>query len=318
MKGYKAFNNDLTCRRFQYEIGKEYVHEGEIEPCKSGFHFCKCIADCYKFYLPEDSTRICEIEATGNIKGDKSGFKFCTDRIKIIREITSDERRANTSTTNSGYCNSGRFNSGYRNSGCFNSGDNNSGSSNTGSFNTGYFNPGKRNTGDYNSGTFNTGSHNMGNCNTGSYNAGYSNTGNYNDGNGNVGNYNLGDRNVGSWNIGNGNVGIFCTETPKLKIFDHESNWSLSDWNSSFVKCFMSTCPCSRTEMIPEGCMTDEEKNEHPEYEITGGYLKIIDVTDEDRQKWWDAQPEKNRERVINELPNFDAEKFYKCTGIRV
>lgn len=318
MKGYKAFNSDLTCRGFQYEIGKEYVHEGEIEPCASGFHFCKCIADCYKFYPPTDFTRICEIEATGNIKGDDCGFKFCTDRIKIIREITSDDRRGNASVNNSGYCNSGLFNSGYRNSGCFNSGDNNSGSSNSGNFNTRLFNSGNYNTNDYNSGNHNTGLYNIGNRNTGNYNVGGKNTGNCNDGNYNVGDYNLGDCNVGSWNIGNENTGIFCTETPKLKIFDQESDWSLSDWDNSFARRFMSNCPRSRTSFVLSSYMTDEEKNKHPEHEITGGYLKIIDVTDEDRQKWWDAQSQKDRERVIDELPNFDAEKFYRCTGIRV
>ena len=41
LKGYKGFNKDLTCRDFQYEIGKEYKHEGNIKLCNKGFHFCK-------------------------------------------------------------------------------------------------------------------------------------------------------------------------------------------------------------------------------------------------------------------------------------
>ena len=40
VKGYKGFNQDLTCRGFQYEIGKTYEYNGEIELCSSGFHFC--------------------------------------------------------------------------------------------------------------------------------------------------------------------------------------------------------------------------------------------------------------------------------------
>lgn len=32
MKGYKAFNNDLTCRGMQYKIGKEYVFDGKPIP----------------------------------------------------------------------------------------------------------------------------------------------------------------------------------------------------------------------------------------------------------------------------------------------
>ena len=36
---YKGFDENLCCRGFQYEIGKEYVQEGEIECCESGLRF---------------------------------------------------------------------------------------------------------------------------------------------------------------------------------------------------------------------------------------------------------------------------------------
>ena len=38
VKGFKGFNEDLTCRGFRYEIGKTYKHNGEVELCSSGFH----------------------------------------------------------------------------------------------------------------------------------------------------------------------------------------------------------------------------------------------------------------------------------------
>lgn len=41
MKAYKVFNPDWTCRGFQYEIGKTYVHNGDISMCQAGFHACK-------------------------------------------------------------------------------------------------------------------------------------------------------------------------------------------------------------------------------------------------------------------------------------
>ena len=123
MKGYKAFNSDLTCRGMQYEIGKEYTFDGEPIPCRQGFHFCETISDCYKFYPMSDNTRICEVEATGDIA--EEGVKCVTNVIKILAEITCDNlRKGNTGTSNSGYRNSGNrnsgdWNSGYRSSGVF-------------------------------------------------------------------------------------------------------------------------------------------------------------------------------------------------------
>ena len=125
MKGYKAFNSDLTCRGMQYEIGKEYKFDGEPIPCRQGFHFCETIADCYEFYPMSDDTRICEVEATGEVIAE--GVKRVTNVIKILAEITCDNLRKG---------NTGASNSGYRNSGDSNSGDWNSGDRNSGVFNT--------------------------------------------------------------------------------------------------------------------------------------------------------------------------------------
>ena len=40
IKAYKGFDKNMQCRGFQYEIGKEYDIDGEIELCKQGFHDC--------------------------------------------------------------------------------------------------------------------------------------------------------------------------------------------------------------------------------------------------------------------------------------
>lgn len=57
-------------------------------------------------------------------------------------------------------------------------------------------------------------------------------------------------------------------------------------------------------------------KKEHPEYETTGGYLKIVKHK-ADRQTWWDGLSADDKQTVIS-LPNFDTDVFYECTGIRV
>ena len=127
VKGFKGFNQDLTCRGFQYEIHKTYEYDGDIELCSQGFHFCRKLRDVHTFYNLKKS-RICEIKADGKIiDGDK---KSVCARISIIRELSHEEIDAaintgkdNTGVFNSGDGNSGNYNSGYRNSGNWNSGD---------------------------------------------------------------------------------------------------------------------------------------------------------------------------------------------------
>ena len=131
MKGFKAFDKDLKCLDMQYEIGQEYEFDGEPIPCKQGFHFCKSIADCYRFYDMSEDTRICEVTATGDIVTDDE-VKFCTNKIKIGKEIKNPREKSNTSPSSTGYCNTGYWNTGNRNTGNWNTGDRNTGNWNTG------------------------------------------------------------------------------------------------------------------------------------------------------------------------------------------
>ena len=143
MKGYKAFNRDLTCRGYQYEIGKEFEHKGEIGLCESGFHFCKRIVDIQKYYnLNNEDTRICKIEATGEIIEGED--KCVTNKIKIIKEVTKEEVYE--------LGNEGKLNTGLGNTGNWNTGNRNTGNSNTGNWNTGNWNTGDWNKTDRSSG----------------------------------------------------------------------------------------------------------------------------------------------------------------------
>ena len=227
MKGYKAFNKDLTCRDFQYEIGKTYEMDKKPIICKKGFHFCQNISDCYEYYEMTDYTRICEVEALGDIVSAKDNSKYCTNKIKIVAEIT-DVNMKNGNT--------GKSNSGYRNSGDRNSGDYNSGNRNSGDWNSGY-----RNSGDWNSGNWNLGYRNSGNWNSG----------NWNSGNRNSGDWTSGYRNSGDWNIGNYHAGCFNTKlNPKIKLFDKNSGWTIGDWYNSQAYQIMRTCPYTYSEWV--------------------------------------------------------------------
>jgi len=87
-KGYKGMKSDMTCRGFQYEIGKEYHIDGDIKLCENGFHFCKNLKDVFIFYGRDKGNRFFEVE--GNIiKSDNK--KSVADKMHIIRELTTKE-----------------------------------------------------------------------------------------------------------------------------------------------------------------------------------------------------------------------------------
>ena len=153
MIGYKAFDQNLCCRGFQYEVGKTYTKptkKEELIMCSdNAFHFCRelfAIEKCSNYKLSE--SRICEV-IVGDTIHDAEKIKYCTNSITILREIVGDEKLE--------LINSGNWNSGNLNSGNLNSGDRNSGNLNSGDWNSGNRNSGNRNSGDWNSGNLNSG-----------------------------------------------------------------------------------------------------------------------------------------------------------------
>lgn len=294
MKGYKAFHKGWTCRNFQYEIGKTYElpEWEELEICRCGFHFCANPIDVFAYYDSSDDTRIAEIEALGNIQ--QEGIKYCTDKIKIIREFTKEQlqelisdKNHNTGIGNSGSYNSGNFNSADFSSGNHNSGVYNSGNYNSGRYNEGNHNSGDSNEGNSNSGSLNSGNYNSGNCNSGDNNSGCYNSGDHNSGHFNSGDNNGGDRNCGHYNSGccnsgcynsgNFNGGIFNTNEPKMRAFNKIADLTFTEFLDSINYSFSDLCDrISNKEFYPED------------------YARI------------------------KALPNFDAEIFREITGIDI
>ena len=292
MKGYKVFNNDWTCRGFQYEVGKTYEMEKAPVCCDRGFHFCERLVDCFNYYIFNSKNKVAEVEALGKI--DKGDNKSCTNKIKIVRELTWHEVLD-----------------------LVNTGKDNTGRANTGNYNTGNYNTGNRNTDDCNTGNGNTGVGNTGDYNIGNRNTGDWNTGGWNKGNRNTGDYNTGNYNTGDWNSVDFSTGCFNTKTEKIRLFNKKSKWTYHDWINSEARSVMSNCPYTKTIWIYSSGMTDSEKEKYPTWECTGGYLKTIYVTKEDKQKWWDDLDDYDKESVMS-LPNFDKEIFKEITGIEV
>jgi len=306
MKGYKVFNLDWTCRGFQYKIGETYKYEGEIGICKAGFHFCKKLVDCFNYYTFDPKNKVAIIEATGEVieENDNLDSKCVTSEIKIIRELSWYEVLDMVNT--------GKGNTGIKNTGNYNSGNSNTGIKNTGDYNSGDYNTGK-----FNSGRFNTGKFNSGRFNTGNYNSGRFNTGNYNSGNYNAGNYNIGSYNIGDCNLSNKNTGCFCTNNKHetIKLFNKKSDWTLDTWKNSYAFEIINNY-FKLTLWVNEYEMTDEEKEKHPDYKVTRGYLK--EYTYKDAWKnMWNHLSDTGKE-AFTLLPNFDKDIFKTITGIDI
>lgn len=278
MKGYKVFKPDWTCRGFQYSVGKTFEEDMTPSCCNRGFHFCTELKDCFSYYCFDPLNKVAEIEALGEIDTEATGRKHCTNKIKIVREISWEEvlKMINVGKANTGFGNTGNYNSGNYNSGHWNSGTRNSGNYNSGH---------------WNSGNWNSGYYNCGNCNDGSYNS-------------------------GDFNKTNFSNGCFNTKGSKILMFNKPSDWSIEDWRCSKAKRLLDTISYNALQWVYSDKMTEEEKEQHPKYKTTGGYLKELDKS-KCGQLWWDNLLDYNK-NVIKSLPNFDAEIFKEITGIDI
>ena len=83
---YKGFDQNMQCRGFQYEVGKEYEMDGEIKCCKQGFHACKSPIEVWDYYDMLNS-RYAEVEQSGKIDEEEKSTKVCSSHIKIKAEL---------------------------------------------------------------------------------------------------------------------------------------------------------------------------------------------------------------------------------------
>ena len=285
----KGFDKDLRCRGMQFEVGKEYstgVADADISLCTNTvFHFCDSLRKVHTHYsiIPEEDNRFCEIEVLGALVSDDT--KCGSNRIRIVREILGDELNIMRGLTNG-------------NTGIFNSGNRNSGNCNSGNYNSGTWNSGDYNSGDWNSGTCNSGNCNSGDCNSGRGNSGSRNSGNWNS---------------GDWNSGNCNSGFFCTNSPKLRLFNKETDFTMEEFMKTEWYAVLTSGEFNLTKWR---AYTDEEKAQDERKRFISGELITIPYK-EACASWWASLSEKDK-AIIKTIPNFDANIFAEITGIDV
>ena len=87
---YKGFNQDWTCRGYQYEVGKTYVHKGDVKACESGFHACEYPLDVLSYYSPAVS-KFAVVKMSGETSKDSDDTKIASAKITIETEINLPE-----------------------------------------------------------------------------------------------------------------------------------------------------------------------------------------------------------------------------------
>jgi hypothetical protein len=85
---WKGLDLQFACRGHQYEVGKTYTMDGDIEVCERGFHGCTSSLDVLTYY-PAGTSRFAEVHLIGETAAQNGGdSKLCARQIRIVREIS--------------------------------------------------------------------------------------------------------------------------------------------------------------------------------------------------------------------------------------
>jgi hypothetical protein len=135
IRGFKAFDDDWSCRGYRYEVGQTYTHDGPVKACFSGFHFCENPLDLFCYYPP--TSKFAEVEGSGttdrrssdgsktacselHIKAEiglhdmiSAGVKFILDKVTWTKEPQATNTGDQSAATNTGH-RSAATNTGYQ------------------------------------------------------------------------------------------------------------------------------------------------------------------------------------------------------------
>ena len=115
VRGFKGTEKDMRCQDYQYELGKQFDLDEDVEPvvCSKGFHFCKSLENVFRHYKIGGGHRFFEVEALvrkSDLDPKKKDYakyanvacrpyyssshyddKYAAKSIRFIRELTVDE-----------------------------------------------------------------------------------------------------------------------------------------------------------------------------------------------------------------------------------
>ena len=84
---YKGMDSKMQCRGMQYEVGKEFSVDGDIECCCNGLHACERPLDVFGYYAPGTGARYFRVEQSGEMARDGSDSKVASRKMRVDAEI---------------------------------------------------------------------------------------------------------------------------------------------------------------------------------------------------------------------------------------
>jgi hypothetical protein len=96
IKGYKIFekiNGRLVCRDFRFDETKTNRIDKNIpiKLCRTGFHFCKDLINCFRYYTLTSKHVVCEVTGYGDCDKEYYDMKNSVRCLDIVRVIPIEE-----------------------------------------------------------------------------------------------------------------------------------------------------------------------------------------------------------------------------------
>jgi hypothetical protein len=87
VSNFKGFDANMKCRDFQFAVGEEYTHDGDVKACETGFHACEYPLDVFNYYPPAGSV-FAEVEQSGTLSKNSEDSKVASSVLKVKASIS--------------------------------------------------------------------------------------------------------------------------------------------------------------------------------------------------------------------------------------